>query len=131
MPEKSRPSISKEGKNKILRLFHCPVCKVKHQLYFPKDFADNRVKYPFSYVYLHKLKETDDIENLDKDILTTLYVDSNLNIRGVEAVIIEDEANILSKDDSRKIITNLTKTILDMQEDYEKLYQKYKKLKGE
>ena len=131
MTDKPGPSLTKEKPGMIMRLFHCPVCKTKHKLYFPKDFAENRVKYPFSYVYLHKLKETDDIDKLEIDILTTLYVDSNLNIRGVEAVIIEDGTNILSKDDSRKIITNLTKAILEMQEDYDKLYQKYKKLKGE
>ncbi len=99
-----------------------------HEISFPEDFGKNRVKYPFSYVYMHKAKNTGDLNDYDKDILTTLYLDSNLSIRGVEAIIPDDSANILSKEDSKTMISNLTQIILQMQEDYDILNKKYQKL---
>ena len=93
-------------------------------MFFPNNFADNRSRYPFSYVYLHKYHDSPSIEDFEKDILTTLYLDSNLNIRGVDALMLEDETNIQSKDDSKEIITKLMNTILELQEDYNRLSEK-------
>lgn len=115
----------------IKKYYNCPTCKKSHEISFPANFAENRVKYPFSYVYFHKLKTPEKIEDVDKDILTTLYLDSNLNIRGVETIIMEDDSNILSKEDSKTMIATLTKTILEMQKDYDKLNRKYLQLKNQ
>lgn len=78
---------------------------------------------------MHKASDTENLDDIDKDVLTTLYIDSHLNIRGVEALITEDSMNILSKEDSKTMISNLTKTILQMQQDYDKLNEKYHSLK--
>jgi hypothetical protein len=111
-------------KDFVRRQYYCSVCKKRHSLYFPKKFAENRSRFPFSYVYLHKFHDSPTIEDFEKDILTTLYIDSNINIRGVDAIMLEDETNIQSKDDSKEIITKLMNTILELQEDYTRLSEK-------
>ncbi|MHA1748304.1 MAG: hypothetical protein ACTSYF_06630, partial [Promethearchaeota archaeon] len=63
-----------------------------------------------------------------KEILTTIYIDAHLNIRGVEAIINEDDTNILSKDTSKEIIGKLTRFILELQEEHEILIKKYNEL---
>ncbi|RLI61230.1 MAG: hypothetical protein DRO88_13295 [Promethearchaeia archaeon] len=116
------------SKDKVKKIYRCPVCKKTHEIYFPADFASNRSKYPFSYVFLHKYENSENIEDKDKEILTTIYIDAHLNIRGVEAIINEDDTNILSKDTSKEIIGKLTRFILELQEEHEILIKKYNEL---
>jgi len=97
---------------------------------FPDDFAQGRAHYPFTYIYIHRFESNSetDIENKDKDILTTLYIDANLNIRGAEVFFTEDDTNILSKETSKEIITKLTNSLVELQNEYEELLKKYNKL---
>jgi len=111
--------------NKIKKLYRCPICKKTHEIYFPPDFANNRSKYPFSYVFLHKYESSENIEDKDKEILTTMYIDAQLNIRGIEALLNEDDTNILSKNTSKEIIGKLTRYILELQDEHEILIKKY------
>lgn len=113
----------------IKKIFHCPVCKISHTIYFPTNFAQNRAKYPFTYHYLHKIDDTQNIDEVEKNILTTLYIDKNLNIRGVDAQHAEHDSNILNKEDSTDMIQKLTIAILDLEQDYEKLHLKYESIK--
>ena len=114
--------------NKIKKIYRCPICKKTHDIYFPVDFANNRSKYPFSYVFLHKYENSENIEDKDKEILTTIYIDAQLNIRGVEVLLNEDTTNILSKDTSKEIIGKLTRHILELQDEHEILIKKYNDL---
>ena len=114
--------------NKIKKLYRCPLCKKTHDIYFPADFANNRSKYPFTYVFLHKFENSENIEDKDKDILTTIYIDAQLNIRGVEVLLNEDDTNILSKGTSKEIIGKLTGFILELQDEHEILIKKYNNL---
>ncbi|QEE16494.1 hypothetical protein DSAG12_02324 [Promethearchaeum syntrophicum] len=114
--------------NKIKKIYHCPICKKTHEIFFQSDFANNRSKYPFSYVFLHKYENSENIEDKDKEILTTIYVDAQLNIRGVEALLNEDDTNILSKDISKEIIGKLTRFILELQDEHEILIKKFNDL---
>ena len=117
-----------ENGNKMKKIYRCPICKKTHDLYFPAYFAKNRSKYPFSYVFLHKYENSENIEDKDKDILTTLYIDAQLNIRGVEVLLNEDDTNILSKDTSKEIIGKLSGFILELQDEHEMLIKKYNDL---
>ena len=119
---------SPENDNKIKKMYRCPICKKTHDIYFSPDFANNRSKYPFTYVFLHKFENSENIEDKDKDILTTIYIDAHLNIRGVEVLLNEDDTNILSKDTSKEIIGKLTGYILELQEEHEVLIKKYNHL---
>ena len=112
------------------RIFSCPICKKNHSLEFPDDFAKNRPKYPFSYIYLHQYQgDTNEIEMKGKNVLTTLYIDANLKIRGVEAVMQDKDADILSKEEALKMVDMLTTQITELQESYNELLKKYNKLK--
>jgi len=117
-----------DNDNKIKKLYRCPICKKTHEIYFHPDFANNRSKYPFSYVFLHKYESSENIEDKDKEILTTLYIDAQLNIRGIEALLNEDDTNILSKNTSKEIIGKLTYHILELQDEHEILIKKYNNL---
>ncbi len=57
-----------------------------------------------------------------------MYIDAQLNIRGVEAIISEDETNILSKEVSKAMVNQLTKVIIEMQEDHDLLAKKFDEL---
>ena len=61
------------------------------------------------------------------DILTTLYIDANLAIRGVEGVRLTS-SDVISKDDSSEIVTKLTNYILQLQEENNELERKYNAL---
>ena len=121
-------STAPDNDNKIKKLYRCPICKKTHEIYFQSDFANNRSKYPFSYVFLHKYENSENIEDKDKEILTTIYIDAHLNIRGVEVLLNEDDTNILSKDTSKEIIGKLTGFILELQDEHEILIKKYNEL---
>lgn len=119
---------SPDNANKIKKLYRCSICKKTHDIYFSPDFAKNRSKYPFSYVFLHKYENSENIEDKDKEILTTIYIDAHLNIRGVEVLLNEDDTNILSKDTSKEIIGKLTGFILELQDEHEILIKKFNDL---
>lgn len=112
----------------VKKIYQCPICKKSHEIKFPKNFADNRTRYPFSYVFLHKYENSERFEDKDKDILTTLYIDAHLNIRGIEALLTEDDTNILSKETSKEIIGKLSRFILELTETNEEMVTKFNEL---
>lgn len=113
----------------VRKIFLCPICKVRHEIYFPLTFAENRSRFPFAYCFLHKFQNAVNIEDTDKEILTTLYIDAQLNVRGVEANFSGEDTNIMSREVSQSIISKLTQVILDMQEEYSALLKKCEELK--
>ncbi|WP_457558207.1 hypothetical protein [Candidatus Harpocratesius sp.] len=117
------------SKKLVVKQYQCPVCKKIHTIKFEPDFAKNRVKYPFTFAFMHKFESPTNIEDHEKDVLTTLYIDTHLNIRGVEAVLADDNTNILSKETSYEMITKLTKVILEMQNELNEIQEKYTALK--
>ncbi len=114
----------------VRKIFLCPVCKVSHAIFFPPKFADNRSRFPFTYSFMHSFQNAVNIEDTDKDILTTLYVDAQLNIRGVEAILTGEDTNIINREVSQTIISKLTQVILDMQEEYDALLMKCEDFKS-
>ena len=119
-----------DGIASVRKIFLCPMCKSRHEIFFPPKFADNRSRFPFTYCFLHKFQNAVNIEDTDKDILTTLYVDAQLNIRGVEANFSGEDTNIMSREVSQSIISKLTQVILDMQEEYGELLKKCEDFKS-
>jgi hypothetical protein len=113
----------------VRKIFLCPICKIRHDLFIPPKFADNRSRFPFTYSFIHSFQNAVNIEDTDKDILTTLYIDAQLNIRGVEAILTGEDTNIINREVSQKIISKLTHVILDMQEEYGALLKKFEDLK--
>lgn len=97
---------------------------------FPEDFAIGRSYYPFTHMYIHRYenRSESDIVNKDKDILTTLYIDADLNIRGVENLLLEKDSNILSKETSKEINAKLTNALVELHSEYDELLKKYNNL---
>lgn len=111
----------------IDRKFYCEKCKKTHSIKLRKDLKTKQENFPFAYFYLH---------GPVKDILSTLYLDANLNIRGVESVRLKVNDKIFSMEHTMSIVQSLveelTKTQQDyniLQEKYEMLQEKYKSLK--
>lgn len=104
----------------VKKNYFCSVCNEHHDIIFKKSILKGRTKFPFSYIFLHgKLY----------DILTTLYIDANLNIRGTEMIKLDDSDNIFDKEQMTDIVKNLTTELTTLQQEYNELMIKYTQLK--
>jgi hypothetical protein len=93
------------------RLYNCPKCKKTHSIKLQKDLFENKTSYPFPYAYLHSSEG-----NLN-DLLTILYLDMQLQIRGVDVIEIQDSIGIFSEELTRKITETLMDEIVGLQEE--------------
>ena len=109
-----------EPKN-VVRRFECPKCKKMHVVKFPANFADNRDTYPFPFVYLHS-----SIEDL-QDLLTILYIDRNLQIRGSDVFRVEG-GDIFSEGLAKKISEKLMEEIIALQTENSELEEENQQL---
>ena len=101
----------------ILRHYHCRVCNTTHNISLPKKITEKQSKFPFSYFFLHG-----ELKNL----LTTLYLDRHLQIRGVEVHQLTDD-DIFSKDHLLTITSTLVKEIEELRKENEELQSKLRK----
>jgi len=103
----------------VQKIYNCPICKENHTVSLPINLAENRKKYPFPHVFLHGEL---------KDLLTTLYLDHSLQIRGRQVLKLQDD-DIFSKDQVLKITTQLMDEIFHLQNENDQLRNELKKLK--
>ncbi|MFO8020698.1 MAG: hypothetical protein R6U96_18890 [Promethearchaeia archaeon] len=94
----------------IKKEYHCSVCQTTHTIEIPSNLAESRKKYPFPYVFIHS---SEDDKN---DIVSMLYFDKNLKIRGSEAVKLE-QSNLVSKNLTKQLVSKLTNIIMDLEEE--------------
>jgi hypothetical protein len=115
----------------LLKNYYCNLCKKHHDVLLAKDLAKNRESYPFAHIFLHKLEgSSKNIEDISADILTTLYIDANMAIRGSETKkLVADD--IISKDDSKNIVTELMEEMARLQDELMALQKQHKDLKAE
>ena len=59
----------------VMRQYNCRICGENHDVVLNANLLKEDAKYPIPYVFLHG-----DLKN----ILTTLYLDKDLQIRGVD-----------------------------------------------
>ena len=102
---------------------------MKHPIQLDSKLSDSRESYPFSHVFLHKVQNSENLDEIGADILTTLYIDANLAIRGVEVKLL-DVSDIISKDDSKNIIVNLMEELATLQDEVTQLREENKALKA-
>jgi len=102
----------------ITRFFKCKICDTHHEIKLNKKLAEGRNRFPFSHIYLHG-----DL----KDILTILYIDKDLQIRGVETEVLSRE-NIVSKEHMVEVVGKLVEEIEKLRQDYNVLYDRYQAL---
>jgi len=101
----------------VVRQYHCRICKTTHKINLQKNISENQSKFPFSYFYLHGEL---------KNILTTLYLDKHLEIRGVDVHKLTDD-DIFSKDHLLSITSTLVQEIEELRNENEELRLKLKK----
>ena len=101
----------------IIRQYHCSVCGKTHKISLQKKISEKQSIFPFSYFFLHGEL---------KNILTTLYLDKHLEIRGVDVQKLTDD-DIFSKDHVISITSILVKEIEELRTENEELRLKIKK----
>jgi len=101
----------------IQRSYHCRVCDTTHEISLQKKISENQSKFPFSYFFLHGEL---------KNILTTLYLDKQLEIRGVDVQELTDD-DIFSKDQVVSITSILMREIEELRKENEDLRLELKK----
>ena len=106
-----------ENSQTILRYYHCRHCDTTHEVILQKKISENQSKFPFSYFFLHG-----ELKNL----LTTLYLDKHLQIRGVDVHQLTDD-DIFSKDHLLSITSTLVKEIEELRKENEELQLKLRK----
>jgi hypothetical protein len=97
----------------VVKQYICPICKATHEVTLAKDLAANRTKFPFPYVYLHSREQSG---GELQDLLTILYIDANLQVRGTEIILVEG-GNIFSAELTRQITDKLTDRIAELEEE--------------
>ncbi len=107
-----------DQKSCISRNYKCPYCNAIHEIMLQKSIIKNQSEFPFPYVYLHGEL---------KDILTTLYLDKNLEIRGVETKKLADD-DIFSKEQVLLITNTLMLEIERLRDENILLQEKINKL---
>ncbi len=94
----------------VNRFYECPKCKEAHNIKLPKNLSENRQRYPFPYAYLHSSP------GKLKDLLTILYLDKELQVRGCE-IVEADQSDIFSEELTKKITEKLIEKISSLEEE--------------
>ncbi len=101
----------KKNTDCVSRDYYCRICDQMHQIKINKNLVKSQSKFPFPFIFLHG-----DLKNL----LTTLYIDKEIQIRGVDVHELSDD-NIFSKDQVIKITTTLVAEIERLQRENARL----------
>ncbi len=100
-------------------VYVCPIHKQNHEVALDKEIVKKQSSFPFPYFDLHGEL---------RDVLSLLYIDANLKVRGVEAKQLV-EANIFSQDFASSITQTLMNEISRLEEENKKLREEIARLK--
>ena len=103
----------------VTKLYHCRICDDNHEIQLRKTLTEKQAKFPFSHSFLHGEL---------KNILTILYLDKNLEVRGVDVQQLRDD-DIFSKEQVISISGTLMEEIERLRKENEALQIELKKLK--
>lgn len=99
--------------------YYCRICNNTHEIKLRKNLAEKQSKFPFSYSFLHGEL---------KNILTTLYLDNEMEVRGVDVQQLRDD-DLFSKGQVVSISSTLMEEIERLRTENEKLQKELNKLK--
>ena len=99
--------------------YYCRICNNTHEIKLRKNLTEKQSKFPFSYSFLHGEL---------KNILTTLYLDDELEVRGVDVQQLRDD-DLFSKGQVVSISSTLMEEIERLRTENEKLQKELNKLK--
>ena len=103
----------------IKREYYCRICNQMHQINLSKNIIKSRSKFPIPHIFLHG-----DLKNL----LTTLYIDKDFQIRGVDVHELHDD-DIFSKDQVIELTNTLVGEIENLRRENAKLIEEVHFLK--
>ena len=103
----------------VIREFYCRLCDQKHKIKLSKKIINPQSKFPISHIYLHG-----ELKNL----LTTLYIDRDFQIRGVDVHELRDD-DIFSKDQVIELTNTLVREIESLRNENSKLIKEIHDLK--
>jgi len=103
----------------VVKNYYCRICNNTHEIKLRKNLTEKESKFPFSHSFLHGEL---------KNILTILYLDKKLEVRGVDVQQLRDD-DIFSKDQVVSISTTLMEEIERLRTENEKLQKELIKLK--
>lgn len=103
----------------VTKQYHCVICNITHEIQLLKKLTEKRSKFPFSHSFLHGEL---------KNILTTLYLDRHLDIRGVDVQQLRDD-DLFSKEQVLSILSTLMEETERLRKENEKLLKELTKLK--
>ncbi len=83
----------------VVRQYHCRICGITHEIQLRKSICEKHKKFPFSHIFLHGEL---------KNILTTLYLDKDMQIRGVDVQQLGED-DIFSKEQ----VISITGTLME------------------
>ncbi len=92
--------------------YFCKVCNANHEITLSKDLLKEHKDFPFPFVYLH---------GQTHELVTTLYIDANLKIRGVEVTTLSEGSNLFSSEFSQSIAQTLVNEIQKLTKENEDL----------
>ncbi len=101
----------------IKRQYYCSICNDIHEIKLNKEIIKEHCRFPFPYIFLHGEL---------KNILTTLYIDTNFEIRGVDVLELADE-DLFSKQQAVLITKTLMEEIERLRNENAILSEKLKK----
>ena len=107
-----------EMEEDIIRHHYCSICNETHEVKLSNNLSKAHSRFPFPYIFLHG-----DLRN----ILTTLYIDENFEIRGSDVYKLTDE-DLFSKTQVIMITSTLMEEIERLKEENMKLTDKLKTL---
>ena len=110
---------AEEEKGVLIEKYYCRICDDEHTVELSKNLIVGHKRYPFSYIFLHG-----DLKN----ILTTLYIDKDARIRGVDVNELKDD-DIFSKDHVISITRKLIKEIESLRKENNDLREEILNLK--
>lgn len=114
----------KDGKNDtVIKFYTCKVCNTTHPIQLNKNLVKGRTKYPFPHIILHSEIQGDAL----KEFLVMLYIDKDLQIRGAELLLGNEE--FFTKDQMIEITSKLMEEIERLRNDNLALVDQLNKLK--
>jgi hypothetical protein len=125
--DKKIKSIEKRVRAKRVR-YLCPICKINHWVDFPINLILSSKIFPVNYFIIHKYEGDPSGGHSDADVLIGFFVDQKFHIRGIEGRIISSSGNIMAQTDAEQLITFLTNHIIDLQDNYDEIAEKYQDL---
>ena len=103
----------------ITARYFCKVSNTNHEITLSKNLAKEHKDFPFAYIYLH---------GKTHELVTTLYIDANLKIRGVEVTDLSEGSNLFSTEFSHNIAEVLTTEIQKLNKENEDLKKRIAEL---